>query len=200
MLFRKKKTANKAELDLHIFQTKVELRRLQEKYQTMLERELRLARQEKAAGAAQPGNRQRIKTVYYLLQTTDAAYQSLDDISTADELNRTTNALTAALQQVDRLAASAQGADTRGLKRGLHQMNSNAAELDRAYAQQTKIMAKAAGGAAHRYDQALQELLGEVPSAVPATGTPGGIPQSDEELQAELDAINQNLYRILDET
>ena len=52
MLFRKKKTANKAELDLHIFQTKVELRRLQEKYQTMLERELRLARQEKAACAA----------------------------------------------------------------------------------------------------------------------------------------------------
>ena len=118
----------------------------------------------------------------------------------ADELNRTTNALTAALQQVDQLAASAQGADTRGLKRGLHQMNSNAAELDRAYAQQTKIMAKAAGGAAHRYDQELQELLGEVPNAVPATGTPGGIPQSDEELQAELDAINQNLYRILDET
>ena len=109
MLFRKKKTANKAELDLHIFQTKVELRRLQEKYQTMLERELRLARQEKAAGAAQPGNRQRIKTVYYLLQTTDAAYQSLDDISTADELNRTTNALTAALQQVDQLAAAPAG-------------------------------------------------------------------------------------------
>lgn len=203
MLFQKKKTATKPELDLHVFQTKVELRRLQERYQNLLERELRQARLEVSGGAARPSNQDRIKTIYYLLQTTDEAYQELNDISTTDELNRTTNDLNAALKRVDQIAATSQRADVGSLKRGLDQLQSNEEAMHREYRKENKVLSQ---GTAHRYDAELEELLGQVPPA-PASHrpepsrAPGGTaqPQSDEELQAELDAINRHLNNILED-
>lgn len=207
MLFRKKKTESKAELDLHVFQTKVELKRLQEKYQTLLERELRTARREKEGGAAQPANYERIKTIYYLLQTTENAYQELDDISTADELNRTTNELSKALDRVNQLAAVSQRADTRNLRKGVAQIDDNEALLQREYEKQSRIV-KNNSVAAGKYDSELVELLGEVPPmpqvtlpTTPAPGTGGEkqVLKSDEELAAEMDAINRQLNSILED-
>lgn len=203
MLFQKKKTLDKPELDLHVFKTKVELRRLQEKYQAMLEKELRVARMEKEGGAPRPANYERIKTIYYLLQTTDAAYQDLENISTTDDLNRTTNELAAVLKRVDQLANTSQRADTGGIKRGIGQMNRNERDILKEYQTQEKIVAKGLG-AASKYDNELEELLGEIP-APPATQnvreTQAVVHQTmtDAELEAEMDSINRHLYGVLED-
>lgn len=206
MLFQKKKTLDKPELDLHVFKTKVELRRLQEKYQTLLEKELRIARAQKEGGV-QPANYERIKTIYYLLQTTDAAYQDLENIATTDDLNRTTNELASVLKRVDQLANTAQRADSGGIKRGINQMNRNERDILREYQTQERIVAKGLG-AASRYDQELEELLGEVPAppAPQQVREPQAVPQAavphtmtDAELEAEMDAINRHLYGVLED-
>lgn len=130
-MFFKKKTMNREELELQIFKTKIELRRIMEKYEVMLQRELRIARGEQAAGVSRPSNYEKLRTIAALLATTKKAHQQMDSISTADELNRTTAELSAALQSLNRIAGSAQRPDRGNLRRGIKKMQAADDRLER---------------------------------------------------------------------
>jgi len=144
MFFKKKQTVNREELELQVFKTKIELRRIMEKYEVMLQRELRLARSERAAGAARPSNYEKMRTVAGLLATTKKAYEEMDRISTADELNRTTAELSAALQGLNRISTSAAKPDGAGLRRGVKQMNAADAKMDRQLQSHSRTVEKVA--------------------------------------------------------
>lgn len=206
MLFGKKKTVSKEELQLQVFQTKVELRRLLDKYQTMLDRELRAAQREKDAGVARPSNYERIKTIVSLMSTTQAAYEDMDNISTADELNRTTNELAQVLKTVNSISESSQRANVGGLNQGLKNMQANEAKMNREYTSQFKTVARASGDAGS-YDTQLQAILDEALEPAPQAVRPAASaaqpakerPMTDEELEAQLDDINRHLYSVLED-
>lgn len=122
---------DREELELQIFRTKIELRRIMEKYEVMLQRELRIAKSERAAGVSRPSNFEKLRTVAGLLETTKKAHQQLDSISTADELNRTTAALSEALGSLNRLSGITQRPDGRALRRGVKQMEAAEKRMDR---------------------------------------------------------------------
>lgn len=143
MFFKKKQTVNREELELQIFKTKIELRRIMEKYEVMLQRELRIARSERAAGVAKPSNYEKMRTIAGLLATTKKAHEEMDKISTADELNRTTAELAAALQGLNRISASTAKPDGGALRRGVKQMKAADARLDRDLQAQSKLTQKA---------------------------------------------------------
>lgn len=196
MLFRKKAPVDQEELALKVFKTKVELRRILEKYETMMERELRVAREEKRAGAAQPSNYERIRTIAGLIATTQRAYQELDDIATTDELNRTTNELSAVLRDMDRIGGSTQRADVGGLRRGLSQMNADEARLAREYQSQTRTMARASG-ALKRYEEDLDAILADALHTEQPCEAPRAM--TDAELKAQMDEIDRHLYTVLED-
>lgn len=144
MLFKKKQSISREELELQIFRTKIELRRIMEKYEVMLQRELRLARSERSAGVARPSNYEKMRTIAGLLAATKKALGELDSISTADELSRTTAELSAALQGLNRISASAAKPDGAGLRRGMKQMQSADKRLDRQLQAQNRAVDKTA--------------------------------------------------------
>ena len=200
MLFRKKEPVDREELDLKVFKTKVELRRILEKYETMLERELRMAREQKRSGVQWPANYERIRTIAGLIATTKTAYQELDDISTTDELNRTTGELTAVLRDMDRITGSTQRADVGGLRRGLNQLQASDTRLTREVQAQSKVMSRAG------YEPELDDILAdalqtEQPTPVeqkyqaPQTA----VPMTDAELKAQMDEIDRHLYSVLED-
>ncbi|MBE6923781.1 MAG: hypothetical protein E7466_00885 [Ruminococcaceae bacterium] len=202
MLFRKKEPVNQEELDLKIFKTKVELRRILEKYEAMMERELRFAREQKQSGSPRPSNYERIRTLAGLISTTQAAYQEMDDISTTDELNRTTSELTAVLQDMNRITGKTQRADVGGLRRGIGQMQSTDARLTREYQNQSRVMNRVSGG---RYEAELDAILAdalqpEQPAYVqPAAAPQNAVPMTDAELKAQMDEIDRHLYGVLED-
>jgi hypothetical protein len=197
MLFRKKEPVDREELDLKVFKTKVELRRILEKYETMLERELRMAREQKRSGVQRPANYERIRTIAGLISTTKTAYQELDDISTTDELNRTTGELTAVLRDMDRITGSTQRADVGGLRRGLNQLQASDERLNREYQAQNRTMARSIG-----YDADLDAILEDalqtrpVPSEQPSEVKRA---MTDAELKAQMDEIDRHLYSVLED-
>ncbi len=194
MLFKKKGHANQEELALKVFQTKVELRRILEKYETMLERELRMARTQKASGVQRPANYERIRTIAGLVTTTRTAYEELDAISTTDELNRTTDELNAALRDLNRITGASQRADVGGLRRGLKQMNAGEAQIVREYQVQDRVMSRA--GMEPELDAILADALAPSQSQQPHQ------PQramTDEELKAQMDEIDRHLYSVLED-
>lgn len=209
-MFGRKKTVSKEELQTQIFQNKVELRRLLDKYETMLQRELRIAQGEKAAGIARPSNYERIKTIAALMATTQSAYQDMDNISTTDELNRTTNELAKVLKNVNAIAGSSQRANVGGLNRGLYNIRANETQIAREYNAQIRAVGRATGDAGS-YDAQLQAILDEAldeGNGQPVSNPYGGMPETmdaarrpmtDAELEAEMDAINRHLYSVLED-
>lgn len=209
MLFGKKKSVSKEDLQLQVFQTKIELRRLLDKYESLLERELRVAQHEKDSGVARPSNYDRIKTIVGLMSTTQAAYQDMDNISTADELNRTTNELAQVLKTVNSISGSSQRANVGGLNQGLRNIQASEAKMNREYAAQNRVIARATGDA-KGYDAQLQailnEALGDAPQVESYSAPTGGTaaaqtvrPMTDAELEAEMDDINRHLYSVLED-
>lgn len=211
-MFGKKKTVSKEELQTQIFQNKIELRRLMDKYETLLQKELRIARDEKAAGVARPSNYERIKTIAALMATTQAAYDDMDNISTTDELNRTTNELAKVLKNVNAVSDASQRANVGGISRGLRDIRVNETVMTREYEAQIRAVGKATGDA-KGYDAQLQAILDEalgepkMEYAAPVTenfSTAHAVrdynrPMTDEELEAEMDIINRHLNSVLDE-
>lgn len=196
MLFKKKERVNQEDLALKIFKTKVELRRILEKYEAMMERELRFAREQKQSGAARPSNYERIRTLAGLISTTQAAYQEMDDISTADELNRTTGELTAVLQDMNRITGTTHRADVGGLRRGIGQMQKADQRMTREYQNQSRVMNRVSGD---RYEADLDAILADAlqPEPVMAPQTP--VPMTDAELKAQMDEIDRHLYGVLED-
>lgn len=207
-MFGKKKTVSKEELQTQIFQNKIELRRLMDKYETMLQKELRIARDEKSAGVARPSNYERIKTIAALMATTQAAYEDMDAISSTDELNRTTNELAKVLKSVNSVADASQRANVGGINRGLRDIRVNETMLSREYNAQIRAVGKATGDA-QGYDAQLQAILDEALSdeVVERAAAPSAShavrdldrPMTDEELEAEMDVINRHLNSVLDD-
>lgn len=200
MFFKKKEPVNQEELDLKIFKTKVELRRILDKYEAMMERELRSAREQKQSGVSRPSNYERIRTIAGLISTTQAAYQEMDDISTADELNRTTGELTAVLQQMNRITGSTQRADVGGLRRGINQIQTSDARLTREVQTQSRVMSRAG------YEPDLNDILADAlqteqpaPVAQKYEAPQTAVPMTDAELKAQMDEIDRHLYSVLED-
>lgn len=217
MLFGKKKTVNKQELELQVFKTKVELRRLSDKYQSLLEREVRLAKKEQESGVTRPSNTERIKSILALIATTQTAYDQMDSISTQDELNRTTNELAAALKSVNQIAASTQRTSAANLGMKTMGLGINEGKMLMDQVRQTNAVG-AATGDIEGFDAQLQSTLNDIlaadaaaqHSAAHSGGTAAGKqetgfsagserPMTDEELEAEMDAINRHLYSVLED-
>ncbi len=178
MFFKKKQPVDREELELQIFRTKIELRRIMEKYEVMLQRELRLARSEQAAGVARPSNFEKMRTIAGLLATTKKAHQEMDKISTADELNRTTAELSAALQGLNRISASAAKPDGGALRRGVKQMESADKRLERDLRSQSRVMDKVTPLS----DGELEAMLSGEPLMAEPVMTEPERPLTDEEL------------------
>lgn len=178
MFFKKKQPVDREELELQIFRTKIELRRIMEKYEVMLQRELRIARSEQAAGVARPSNFEKMRTIAGLLATTKKAHQEMDKISTADELNRTTAELSAALQGLNRISASAAKPDDGALRRGVKQMESADKRLERDLRSQSRVMDKVTPLS----DGELEAMLSGEPLMAEPVMTEPERPLTDEEL------------------
>lgn len=195
MLFKKKQPMDREELELKIFKTKIELRRIMEKYEVMLQRELRIARAEQSAGAKRSSNYEKLRTIAGLLATTKKAYQEMDNISTADELSRTTADLTAALQNLNQIAGSAQKPEAGGIRRGIKQMQAVDARLERQHKAQNRALTRA-NSKTENYEAELEAILsGESVQDV----CQDQMPLTDEALDVQMDAINNDVLSWLDE-
>ena len=116
-LFHKKKSQQVEDLDAKVLHCKIELRKLQEKCQIMLQRELATARALRAQNKRDVANDSRIGTDIYMLRLIDKASHRLDDISSTAQLNELFGGLNALMKQVGSMSSQVHTADIRTLEK-----------------------------------------------------------------------------------
>lgn len=106
-MFGKSKT-NPKEQEMAVLQSRVTLRRLEERYRVMLERELRTVRALKAKNMENASNDSKIRLNYYMLQVIRNAQERLSNITDMTEVNQSMSELNDVLQTVNRLSTGSQ--------------------------------------------------------------------------------------------
>ncbi len=189
-----RKKLNQTELQAEILQTQVELRRLHDRFEYMLERELREAKKQRTGGVSRPSNYDRIKVIYHLLQVTDNAYHEARSISDTDQLSRVTNDLSAALGKLNALSGQTQQVDAGKMGREVRKLErGEALRTDEVRTAGAALEKTAAAEAQVPFEQALEQMLER--ETVRAQTVPGGDTLSSDE---ELDELNRKLNAMID--
>ena len=183
----RKKTLDQNELKSRLFQTQIELRRLHERFEQLMEQELREARRQRSAGEGRPANYERIKLIYRLLQVTEKAYQQTKAIQTTDQLNRLTNELSAVLGQLNGLSAASPSPKSGQIRRQMERMDRQAQRREEA------LTSMAGGLNAGGTDFDLERLEGE--------GLEREEPRERNALSGdeELERMNKKLSALIDQ-
>lgn len=104
-LFGKRKPKEKKKsMDMEILELDVKLRRLKDKYEVLLQRELLVARDNKKNGIRNSANYSKIGIVYYSLNIVEEAQKRLRDISSSRELYVSMNEMSEALSTLNELS------------------------------------------------------------------------------------------------
>lgn len=189
-----RKKPNQTERQAQILQSQVEFRRLHDRFEYMLERELREANRQRAAGTQRPSNYDRIKVIYQLLKVTDSAYQETRSISNTDQLTRVTNDLAAALQKLNALSADSEQVNAGRVRREIrHMERGEQLRQDEVRATDAVLSRSKAAESEQPFESVLERMLAEQKQeTVPASGSPAYLSSDDE-----LDELNRKLNEMI---
>ena len=180
-----------------ILQCRVSLRRLQVKYRTMLEREMRIARELRAKNMSSPANDTKIKINYYMLREIDKTMTRLSEIRDTAQLNDAMNEFAGVLASVNQLSARVDKADGKAISKNIRKMNQRAEKEERQLSGILERMEKSAGPM--EMEQGLSGVMEQ--ETVSAEKQMKEWQQEAEEssamTQADLDAINRYVEEMI---
>lgn len=110
-------------IDQALLDTDVKLRLLKDRYRLILEKELRVARAEKARGKKNSATYSKIGVAYYSLGVVDAAQERLREMSSSRELFHCMNEMSAALSTINGLSGKIGKLDPKGMVKGMRKMS-----------------------------------------------------------------------------
>lgn len=122
---KRKKTRDEVILDLDI-----QLRRLEDQYNVIINRELRAVRAGRAQNRENPKAVTKIKNAYYGMGIIKQAQENLREVRTGHELCQTMNEMGAALKVLNRLSNNSERIHRYTINRGIEKMNANADRRD----------------------------------------------------------------------
>lgn len=122
---KQKKTRDEMILDLD-----VKLRRLEDQYNVIINRELRAVRYSRKHNTENPKAVNKIKNAYYGLGIVKNAQDNLREIRSEHELCKTMNEMGTALKALNRLSGSSEHVHSYTLNRQINKMNQNADRRD----------------------------------------------------------------------
>lgn len=138
----KKKTRDEAILDLD-----VQLRRLEEQYLVVINRELRALRFSKKKGSDNPRAVNKIKNAYYGLGVVKQAQDNLREVRSSHELCKTMNEMGSALKMLNRVAGMSEHVNAGAINRQINKMNKSADRRD--------------GGMGNTFRTSIDDLVGD---------------------------------------
>lgn len=126
-LFPKKKKKSRDEVILDL---DVQLRRLEEQYSIIINRELRALRYSKKHNAENPKAVNKIKNAYYGLGVVKQAQENLREVRSSHELCKTMNEMGGALKVLNRISGESQHVNAGSINRQINKMNQNTDRRD----------------------------------------------------------------------
>ena len=160
-----------------ILQCRVTLRKLELKYRTMLEREMRIARELKSKNLTSPSNVRKMKINYYMLREIEKTRARLREIQDTDEMNAAMNQLAGVLSAVHQLS------DGRAAAGYIGKLNQKAAREEK---RMSRILGR------------LEKKGGPMDREIPPEekGDPVELPE-DSAVKAELDEMNRYVEEMI---
>lgn len=126
-LFPKKKKKSRDEVILDL---DVQLRRLEEQYSIIINRELRALRYSKKHNTENPKAVNKIKNAYYGLGVVKQAQENLREVRSSHELCKTMNEMGGALKVLNRISGESQHVNAGSINRQINKMNQNTDRRD----------------------------------------------------------------------
>lgn len=120
-----KKSRDEVILDLD-----VQLRRLEEQYNIIINRELRAVRYSKKHNAENPRAVNKIKNAYYGLGVVKQAQENLREVRSGHELCKTMNEMGSALKVLNRISGMSEHVNAGSINRQINKMNKNSDRRD----------------------------------------------------------------------
>jgi len=121
---------NKKSKDEMILDLDIQLRRLEDQYKIIINRELRALRFSRKNGSENPKSVGKIKHAYYGLGVIKQAQENLRDVRTTNELFSTMNEMGSALKILNRISSSTERPHSFTIDRQIKKMDKNAARRD----------------------------------------------------------------------
>lgn len=166
-----------------ILQCRVTLRKLELKYRTMLEREMRIARELKSKNLTSPSNVRKMKINYYMLREIEKTRARLREIQDTDEMNAAMNQLAGVLSAVHQFSDGIDPAEGRAAAGYIGKLNQKAAREEK---RMSRILGR------------LEKKGGPMDREIPPEekGDPVELPE-DAAVKAELDEMNRYVEEMI---
>lgn len=166
-----------------ILQCRVTLRKLELKYRTMLEREMRIARELKSKNLTSSSNVRKMKINYYMLREIEKTRARLREIQDTDEMNAAMNQLAGVLSAVHQLSDGIDPAEGRAAAGYIGKLNQKAAREEK---RMSRILGR------------LEKKGGPMDREIPPEekGDPVELPE-DSAVKAELDEMNRYVEEMI---
>lgn len=129
-LMPKKEKKEKPSIDQQIMEAGVRLRALQREYRVVIERELRAVRYSKSQKKENPKATANLKSAFYALSVVNKAQARLREITSAQELAKAMNEMSAVLKLINGIDGKTEKVNTKSLNSGIKKMDKNAAKSD----------------------------------------------------------------------
>lgn len=126
-LFPKKEKKSRDEVILDL---DVQLRRLEDQYNVIINRELRAVKYSRKQNQENPKAVNKVKNAYYGLGIVKQAQENLREVRSNHELCKTMNEMGAALKMLNRLSGASEHVNRGQINRQINKMNKNADSRD----------------------------------------------------------------------
>lgn len=189
-----RKKSSQTERQAQILQSQVEFRRLHDRFEYMLEHEIREANRQRDAGVQRPSNYDRIKVIYQLLKVTDSAYQEARSISDTDQLTRVTNDLAGALRKLNALSAESEQLNAGSVRREVRRMERGEEQRQEDTRTAGDVLGQTRAAESEvPFELMLERMLADQKSEAADKGGTGCLASDDE-----LDELNRKLNEMID--